>query len=912
MTPSQTPKITFRKDYVPPCYFIDRIALRFELGEEETIVTSHLAIRRNPGRALDGCEALVLDGRGPVLDSIAVDGLPLTAGEYRLDAEHLTVPAVPERFTLTTVGRIRPQDNTALEGLYRSGGNFCTQCEAEGFRKITWFADRPDVLTKYTTTIVADRERYPVLLSNGNLVQQGAGRGEDDLDPDPGYHWVRWADPFPKPCYLFALVAGDLACITDRFTTRSGREVRLALYVQHHNVDKCEHAMQSLKKAMAWDERVFDLEYDLDDYMIVAVDDFNMGAMENKGLNIFNSRYVLARPETATDEDYAAIKEVIAHEYFHNWTGNRVTCRDWFQLSLKEGLTVFRDQEFSADQVARSLKRIDDVRVLREAQFAEDAGSMAHPVRPESYMQINNFYTATVYNKGAEVIRMMRTLLGQESFLVGIAVYIRSHDGQAATIEDFVNAMENASTGDWRAFRRWYTQAGTPVVTAKGRYNAAKKTYKLSFSQSCPPTPGQPKKLPFHIPVRLGLLDADGRELTLKLAGEGATSRVVPLDAASRTRVLSLRKVRESFEFINIPSPPIPSLLRGFSAPVILKMERGVEELAFLLANDTDPFARWDAGQTLASKLMLDLIAARQAGEPLELSGLLVDAFRKTLRESRLEAGLIAGLLTLPTEVTLGMHMARADTSIDPDAIHHVWRFVRRELAGALEEALLDGYHAHRIDAPYRYDPELAGRRRLKNLCLGYLMELDDPVIHSLCFDQFHFADNMTDTLAALVCLANTEDIEPDQRREVLAAFETRWRDDTLVLDKWFTVQATARLPDTLAAVEGLMGHEAFSLKNPNRVRALIGAFCQRNQVRFHEADGSGYRFLADRVLALDPMNPQIAARLLGAMGRWRSFDSARQRAMGAEIDRILAEPGLSEDTREVALKMGAAEEDRE
>nr|VFJ87272.1 MAG: aminopeptidase N [Candidatus Kentron sp. H]VFJ88904.1 MAG: aminopeptidase N [Candidatus Kentron sp. H]VFJ95147.1 MAG: aminopeptidase N [Candidatus Kentron sp. H] len=904
-----TPDTTFRKDYAPPDYLIDHVALHIDLGEEETTVTARLAIRRHPDRGQRPTEdypPLVLDGCEPYPDSVFLDDRPLAAGAYTLDAEHLTLPisallhdpgqcAAP--FTLATTKRLRPQDNTTLEGLYKSGGNFCTQCEAEGFRKITWFLDRPDVLARYTTTLVAHKTRYPVLLSNGNLVAQGE-------DPEnPHRHWVRWEDPFPKPSYLFALVAGDLACLRDRFTTRAGRAVRLALYVQHHNIDKCEHAMAALKKAMAWDERVFGLEYDLDDYMIVAVDDFNMGAMENKGLNIFNSKYVLARPETATDEDYAAIEEVIAHEYFHNWTGNRVTCRDWFQLSLKEGLTVFRDQEFSAHQVARAIKRIRDARLLRESQFAEDAGPMAHPVRPDSYREISNFYTVTIYNKGAEVIRMMQTLLGEEAFRRGIELYLKRHDGQAATIEDFVRAMAQAGKTDLAMFRRWYSQSGTPRVTARGQYDPDKKTYTLTLSQSCPPTPGQPEKQPFHIPIRLGLLDREGRELPLTLAGEGAHAP----QAGRRTRVLSLGQAHQTFQFVQIPTPPIPSLLRGFSAPVTLDITGSPQPraaLAFLLAHDTDPFARWDAGQTLATRAMLDLIPLWRAdpNAPLRLPEDLTHAFRKTLRDTRLEAALIAEILTLPTEIALGLHM---DT-IDPDAIHHVRRSLRGQLAGALKDGLLEAYHAHETHDPYRYDPELAGRRRLKNLCLGYLMERSDPEIHALCLEQYHHADNMTDTLAALVPLVDREDMDPQERQGILDDFQARWRHDPLVLDKWFTVQATARRPDTLERVRGLMDHEAFSLQNPNRVRALIGAFCHRNPVRFHQANGEGYRFLADRVLELDPINPQIAARLLSALSRWRGFDPHRQQTMRAEIERVLAQPGLSKDTREIAAKMAA------
>nr|VFJ47316.1 MAG: aminopeptidase N [Candidatus Kentron sp. FW] len=881
----QTPKTIYRKDYTPPDYLIDEVALKFQLDEEETTVTSRLTIRRNfattDKTANRESVPLILNGRELIPDSISMDGKSMGTDDYTVDDEHLTIAKVPQHFTLLIENRIRPGENTALEGLYRSSGNFCTQCEAEGFRKITYFLDRPDVLAKYTTTIMADRTRYPVLLSNGNAIQRG--------ESDGNRHWVRWEDPFPKPCYLFALVAGDLSSLRDRFTTRSGKEVRLALYVQKHNLDKCDHAMESLKKAMAWDEEIYGLEYDLDEYMIVAVDDFNMGAMENKGLNIFNSRYVLAKPETATDDDYAAIEEVIAHEYFHNWTGNRVTCRDWFQLSLKEGLTVFRDQEFSADQVSRSIKRIQDVRLLRETQFAEDASAMAHPVRPESYMEISNFYTVTIYNKGAEVIRMMQALVGKEGFLRGIRRYIEGNDGQAATIDDFVLAMEEENRIDLGQFCRWYDQAGTPEVTAKGQYDGDKKTYTLVFHQSCQPTPGQPEKEPFHIPMAIGLVDENGRDLALRLADEEKTP-------PPGTRVLSLREKNQEFRFTDIPHRPIPSLLREFSAPITLKMTRTIEELAFLLTFDSDPFARWDAGQTLATRLMLELIAAYQDGKALEPNGIFVEAFEKTLIDAQTEKSLIAEILTLPTEIYVGMQME----CIDVDAIHQVRQFIRYSLAKTLKDRFLDIYHDHQTDEPYRYGSASSGKRRLKNLCLGYLMELPDPEIQALCFSQFCHADNMTDALAALSFLANTD---CEERHKALATFEKQWHHDPLVMDKWFAIQATSRLPDTLQVVRKLMGHASFSLKNPNKVRALIEGFCRRNQVRFHDANGAGYAFLVDQVLVLDAMNPQIAARLLNVVGRWRSFDSTRQQLMQTEIEKILIQPGLSKDTYEIASK---------
>jgi aminopeptidase N len=876
---SATPKTVYLKNYTPPPFLIDGIDLEFELGEDSTLVRAELAIRRNPdaaGRADD----LVLDGRELELLDLALDGGSVPVDRYRLDDGSLTVRGVPDAFRLGTRARIRPRENTSLEGLYLSSGNFCTQCEAEGFRKITWFLDRPDVMSRYTTTIIADRDRFPVLLSNGNPVEHGDGDGNR--------HWVRWEDPFSKPSYLFALVAGRLACIEDTFRTRSGRNVQLRIYAEHHNADKCDHAMTSLKKSMAWDEEVYGLEYDLDMFMIVAVDDFNMGAMENKGLNVFNSKYVLARPETATDNDFAAIEGVIAHEYFHNWTGNRVTCRDWFQLSLKEGLTVFRDQEFSADMTSRPVKRIQDARMLRTHQFAEDAGPMAHPVRPDSYMEISNFYTVTIYNKGAEVIRMIHTLLGAENFRKGMDLYFERHDGQAVTTEHFVSAMEDASGVDLGQFRLWYSQAGTPTVEVKGEYDEAGQTYSLTLSQRCAPTPGQPKKKPFHIPVRVGLLDAAGRDMDLELDGAGS--------ADDNGVVLSLTEREQQFRFRNVPQAPVASVARGFSAPIKVVVPREDQTLAFLSAHDVDPFNRWDAAQEYATTQMVRLVDRHRAGAELTLDQDFLGAFERILLEERLDRALIAEALSLPSESYLADRM----DAIDVDAIHTVRQTLRRTLAWELEAGFKQVYRANSSNEPYRFEPVAAGRRSLKNVCLSYLMELGDPDIRALGMAQFENADNMTDVLAALASLVQTDCPE---RRPAIDAFHDRWKNDTLVLDKWFMLQAMSRLPDTLEAVNGLMEHPAFDIRNPNKVRALVGAFCHGNQVRFHDASGAGYRFLADRVIEIDPLNPQIAARLMGSLSRWRKFDAARRDLMKGELERILATPRLSKDTYEIASK---------
>jgi len=871
-----SPRAIHLKDYQPPAFLVDTVRLHVDLRERATHVRAELALRRNPAAPAAEGGALRLNGERLTLVSVAVDGRLLGSDDYAVDEESLTICSVPDAFILQTEVGIVPEDNTALEGLYTSGSMYCTQCEAEGFRKITYYPDRPDVMARFTTTIAADKARCPVLLSNGNPIASG--------DLDGGRHFVTWEDPFPKPSYLFALVAGDLRCIEDRYVTASGREVALRIYVEPENVDKCDHAMRSLQKAMRWDEERFGREYDLDVYMIVAVNDFNMGAMENKGLNVFNAKFVLARPETATDRDFLGIQGVIAHEYFHNWTGNRITCRDWFQLSLKEGLTVFRDQEFSADMGSRGVKRIEDVRLLRANQFAEDAGPMAHPVRPDSYIEINNFYTVTVYEKGAEVVRMQASLLGPEAFRRAMDLYFARHDGQAVTTDDFVRCMEDAGGRDLDQFRRWYSQAGTPEIDVSDAYDAAKRTYTLTVRQSCPPTPGQPDKQPLHVPFAVGLLDARGADLPLQLAGESAPG--------GASRILELRETEETFRFVGVAERPTPSLLRGFSAPVKVRYDCGDEALMFLMAHDSDGFNRWDAAQLLAQRVILRRVADPAAPLPPGF----VAAFRQALADARADRALLAEVLALPGESYLADQLAQ----VDVDGIHRAREAVKTELAAALRDDLL-AIHAAGADAgPYGIEPASIGRRSLRNLALGYLMQCPDAQVAALCLAQYRAGHNMTDVMAALALIA---DSDLPERAEVLADFRARWQHDPLVMDKWFTVQAMARHPETLARVQALLGDPAFSIRNPNKVRSLIGAFATANPVCFHAVDGSGYAFLVDRVLELDPANPQIAARLLRAVSRWRRYDPVRQALMRGELERVVGAAGLSKDVYEIAAK---------
>ncbi len=873
-----SPQTIYLKDYTYPEYLIDTVELEFDLDEQDTLVRSKLSLRRNPQTSVENAP-LVLMGEELQLVSIALNGQSLTASDYQLDAESLTIQQVPQdgEFVLNIENRINPKANTALEGLYLSSSMLCTQCEAQGFRKITWFLDRPDVMTRFKTTLTADKSQYPVLLSNGNKIAQG--------ELDNNRHWVSWEDPFAKPCYLFALVAGQLECVADQFTTMSGRQIALEIFVEQHNVDKCDHAMQSLKNAMLWDEQTYGLEYDLDLYMIVAVDHFNMGAMENKGLNVFNTKFVLARPDTATDSDYEHIEGVIGHEYFHNWTGNRVTCRDWFQLSLKEGFTVFRDQEFSGDRTSRAVKRIEDVNALRTRQFAEDAGPLAHPIRPEAYIEINNFYTLTVYEKGAEVVRMLHTLLGADGFRKGCDLYFARHDGQAVTCEDFVAAMEAANGVELKQFRLWYSQAGTPVLNVSQKYDAASQTLQLSIQQNCPATPNQAQKLPMHIPVKLGLLAADGSAAEIVFNGQ-----------SSQELTLDVTEAEQSFSFENLPQQPVVSLLRGFSAPVSLKIQRSLEELAFLLRHDSDTFSRWEAGQQLASQVIFKLIDDLQNQRPLALDAVVVEAYRSIVNSESSDLSYQALLLTLPEESYLSGQMA----VIDVDAIYQARQFVRKTLAAQLQAEFKQLYRQHHRDESGCFTADAVGRRRLKNTCLSYLLSLETAENYQLASQQFASAGNMTDQMAALSVMVNSHH---PAKAQALDGFYQQWQQEALVIDKWFALQATSSLPNTFATVQALMQHPAFDMKTPNRVRALVGAFTQANPLHFHAKSGDGYRFLADQVLVLNNLNPQIASRMVTGLAQWRRYDVARQLLMKQQLQRIVDTEDLSKDVYEIASK---------
>jgi aminopeptidase N len=864
--PQTAPHETRLADYRPPAFLVDTVQLAFDLDEAATRVRSRMTLRRNADTNETNAP-LTLNGEALTLLRVALNGEELGANRYRVEGETLLITDMPDTAMLEIETRIAPKDNTELSGLYTSNGGYFTQCEAEGFRRITYFPDRPDVMARFTTTITADKARVPVMLSNGN-----PGGIEDAGN---GRHRVTWTDPHPKPCYLFALVAGDLVAVKDRFVTRSGRAVELGIWVRRGDEDRCAHAMQSLKTAMKWDEEVFGLEYDLDVFNIAAVSDFNMGAMENKGLNVFNTKYVLAKPETATDSDYQGIETVIAHEYFHNWTGNRVTCRDWFQLSLKEGLTVYRDQEFSADQGSRVVKRIGDVRALRAAQFREDAGPLAHPVQPDHYITIDNFYTATVYNKGAEVIRMMATIIGREAFRRGMDLYFARHDNQAVTIDDFAQAMQDASGVDLSRFKRWYHQAGTPEITVSDSYDEAARRYTLTLQQRTPPTPGQPDKQPLVIPVAMGLLDNAGHEVT--------------------AQTLLLSDAEQNFEFDGVAERPVPSLLRSFSAPAKLS---GVPlaQLRFLAAHDTDPFVRWESAQQYATHMLLAMATAWRRGEIIALDQGLIDALAATLRDADNDPAFAAEALALPSEAFLADQMA----VVDVDAIHAVRQAARTTIGQALRETLRATYERLTDTGPYRIDGRAIGDRALRNTCLAYLAADGNVEGVALAKAQFDAAQNMTDVLAALAVLSA---IDCPERIAALSAFHARWRNDDLVLDKWFAIQAMSPLPDTPDAVRTLAKHADFDLRNPNRVRALVASFASGNQVRFHEPSGSGYRFLADTIIALDPMNTQIAARLVPPLGQWRRFDPARQALMKHELQRVLDTPDLSKGTFEMASR---------
>ena len=880
-----------RQDYQPPAYLVESIDIGFDLDPGHTRVAARSTLQRNPQSKQ---KELILHGDSLQLLALRMNGKTLGKREYSLRKGTLRILNAPDHVVLEIETLINPEKNTSLMGLYVSNGNFFTQCEAEGFRKITYFPDRPDVMAKYRVMLRADKQQYPVLLSNGNLIEEG--------DLGDGRHYALWEDPFKKPSYLFALVAGKLVCEEQQIRLKSGRDALLQVWVEEGNLDKTAHAMSSLIKSIRWDEERFGLELDLDRFMVVAVSDFNMGAMENKGLNIFNTKYVLANSRIATDADYAGIESVVAHEYFHNWTGNRVTCRDWFQLSLKEGLTVFRDQEFSADMMGsasgRAVKRIEDVRVLRAAQFPEDGGPMAHPVRPDSYVEINNFYTLTIYEKGAEVVRMYQTLLGREAFRRGMDLYFARHDGQAVTCDDFRAAMADAAGRDLAQFERWYSQAGTPRVKVQTEYDEVNRSYTLQLTQTCPATPGQRHKLPMHIPVAVGLIDAQGNDLPLRLKHDSA-----PDDHAIRplptTMVLELTEHTQTFSFEGIEQAPVPSLLRDFSAPVVLDYDYTDDELAFLLAHDSDPFNRWEAGQRLMTRRLLALAAdgvtLDQRYPADSLDQLITDALGKLLIDETLDPAFRDLVLTLPSESMLSEQVE----VIDPQAIHQARRALRRFLAHSLRSELQQVYAANEVTGPYSSEPQATGRRALRNNAVSYLAELHDASVQAIVRTQLASAGNMTDRLAALAAMINNDHpAAAGALRQFYQEFET----EALVIDKWFSLQAVSHAT-TAGGVRELMQHPAFTIKNPNRARSLLFAFCNNNPAQFHAADGSGYSLWAEQVIVLNEINPQVAARLARALDRWRKYAPRLQAGMRAALEKVAATKALSNDVAEVIGK---------
>ncbi|MGC0985002.1 aminopeptidase N [Pantoea agglomerans] len=862
---TQQPQIKYRHDYRAPEYTITDIDLTFELDASTTRVTAISQVKRLG----DSQAELRLDGEALTLIALEVDGQAWTA--FREEEGALVISQLPESFTLKIINDIHPDQNTALEGLYKSGEALCTQCEAEGFRHITWYLDRPDVLARFTTTIYADGERYPFLLSNGNRID--SGRDEQ------GRSWVKWQDPFPKPCYLFALVAGDFDVLRDSFTTRSGRDVALEIFVDRGNLDRADWAMTSLKNSMKWDEERFGLEYDLDIFMIVAVDFFNMGAMENKGLNVFNAKYVLAKAETATDKDYLGIEAVIGHEYFHNWTGNRVTCRDWFQLSLKEGLTVFRDQEFSSDLGSRAVNRIDNVRIVRGAQFAEDASPMAHPIRPDQVIEMNNFYTLTVYEKGSEVIRMMHTLLGEENFQKGMKLYFDRHDGSAATCDDFVQAMEDASNVDLSQFRRWYSQSGTPVLTVRDDYNPELEQYTLHVTQHTPATADQKEKLPLHIPLDIELYDGEGKVIPLQNNGH-------PVH-----HVLNVTEEFQTFIFDNVYFQPVPSLLREFSAPVKLDYKWSDAQLTFLMRHARNDFSRWDAAQSLLATYIRLNVARYQQGQHLSLPLHVADAFRAVLLDTDCDPALTALILTLPSE----NEIAELFDTIDPQAIALVRDALQRTLARELADEFFAIYNANQ-QPEYRVEHDAIGQRSLKNICLTYLAFSDAQLADKLVQTQYHQATNMTDALAALSAAVAAQ---LPCRDALLAAYDERWNQDGLVMDKWFVLQATSPAANVMRNVRQLLNHRSFTMSNPNRVRSLVGAFASANPAAFHAKDGSGYKFLVEMLTDLNTRNPQVAARMVEPLIRLKRYDEDRQAMMRQALEQLLELDKLSGDLYE-------------
>jgi len=866
---TQLPQAKNRHDYRAPDYTITDIDLTFNLDASTTQVTAISQIKRLGDRDAE----LRLDGEDLTLISLHVNDQPWQ--HYRQEEGALILQQLPDVFTLKIVNDIHPDKNTALEGLYKSGEALCTQCEAEGFRHITWYLDRPDVLARFTTTIIAEQALYPYLLSNGNRVD--GGQMED------GRHWMKWHDPFPKPCYLFAVVAGDFDVLRDSFKTRSGRDVALEIFVDRGNLDRADWAMTSLKNSMKWDEERFGLEYDLDIFMIVAVDFFNMGAMENKGLNVFNSKYVLAKAETATDKDYLGIEAVIGHEYFHNWTGNRVTCRDWFQLSLKEGLTVFRDQEFSSDLGSRAVNRIDNVRVMRGSQFAEDASPMAHPIRPEQVIEMNNFYTLTVYEKGSEVIRMLHTLLGEANFQKGMQLYFERHDGSAATCDDFVQAMEDASNVDLSQFRRWYSQSGTPVLSVRDDYNPELEQYTLHVTQMTPPTADQKEKLPLHIPLDIELYDGEGKVIPLQHNGH-------PVH-----HVLNVTESFQTFVFDKVYFQPVPSLLREFSAPVKLDYNWSDAQLTFLMRHARNDFSRWDAAQSLMANHIKINVARQQQGQPLSLPLHVADAFRAVLLSESTDPALMALILSLPGE----NEIAELFDIIDPQANAVVREALVRTLATELEDELLAVYYASQTPE-YRIEHADIGKRSLKNVCLSYLAFADAAQADRLVSAQYHHANNMTDTVAALSAAIAAQ---LPCRAALLADFDERWHQDGLVMDKWFALQATSPAADVLSQVRALLNHRSFTLSNPNRIRSLVGAFASANPAAFHAADGSGYQFLVQILSDLNTRNPQVAARMIEPLIRLKRYDAGRQALMRKALEQLQGLDKLSGDLFEKITK---------
>lgn len=872
------PQAIYLKDYQQPNYFIEKTVLDFELFEEKTIVRSELHLVKNQQ---NHDANLILNGQELELVSVAIDGRNLDPKEYLLTDDALELKNLPEKLILQIETSIKPQENTALEGLYKSSGMFCTQCEAEGFRRITYYLDRPDVMSVFEVSITAHKDQYPVLLSNGNLV---ASEQFDD-----GRHKTVWHDPHKKPCYLFALVAGDLQHIEDNFTTMSGTNVVLRIYVEPQNIDKCDYAMDALKRSMKWDEDVYGREYDLEIFNIVAVDDFNMGAMENKSLNIFNSSCVLANPETSTDATFQRIEAIVAHEYFHNWSGNRVTCRDWFQLSLKEGFTVFRDSEFSSDMGSRSVKRIEDVTLLRTAQFAEDAGPMAHAIRPASFIEISNFYTLTIYEKGAEVVRMIHNLLGRDNFRKGSDLYFERHDGQAVTTEDFVKAMEDASGQDLTLFRNWYSQAGTPEIKVTDQFDESLGEYRLTLEQSCRDTPETKQKQPYHIPVEIGLLLASGKDAPLTCISDNE------FDEANS--VLGLKQAKETFVFSGLAEKPVPSLLRGFSAPVKLSYQYSRDELLFLMANDNDGFNRWDAGQTLATDIILQIAQDIEKGQALTLDDRLLQVYKDLLSNSKLDPAVITKMMTLPSLAFLIEQQDKANVQL----LHQARDFVKGTLSKVLYSQFIECYEAHHSRGMYQSDFASMAKRGLKNLCLQYMLYSGQPGSEQYAKTQFDQSNNMTDQSGALGALVNSQFTSLAQ--DCLGQFYKQWQHDPLVVNLWFSLQASSEQIEGVEDINRLLSHDAFDIKNPNKVRSVIGVFAGQNLKHFHQVDGEGYQWLAKQVIELDKLNPQIASRLLGPLTKWQSLSVESGQLMRNALEIISNSDNLSKDVYEVVNK---------